>query len=143
MNQSNSTAEPWGACPTGEIARMVERVRGRRRRRRTVRIGGAVAGLLVMVAVGTLAVSQLSGPAEYRYGGIGCSDTRPLLEQYAAGRLDAETTGRIDAHLEQCPHCGPLYRKMKSGQRETPGATAGRSHTAGLVLLQSPREQSK
>lgn len=42
-------------------------------------------------------------------GGIDCDGVLAQLYDYIDGELDAETMGKIRAHLEKCKRCYPRY----------------------------------
>ena len=52
-----------------------------------------------------------------------CEWMREAIESYAAGRLGAEETERLEAHLKACPDCGRelrWVRALKAGVRAVP-----------------------
>ncbi len=68
--------------------------------------------LLTAFAAAYFTTGWLRQPTEYRYGGIACSEVKPLLPDYLAKKLDAELVRKIDVHLTECPDCRPMYRRM-------------------------------
>lgn len=109
MTDAEIREDGWQPCAPGEISGMVIRLQDRRR---AVVVGRTTfAAALVLCAA---AVSQYSGlsPAEHDCGGIVCSDVMAHLDAYRAGNLDGKTTGQVRVHLEECPVCGPKFRKM-------------------------------
>lgn len=112
--------DAWQPCAPGEISGMVDRLQDRRR---AVVVGRTTfaAAMVLLVA----AASQFSGlgpgpedvadkpkSGEHDCGGILCSDVVAHFEAYRTGTLDEETTAEVKAHLEECPLCGPKFRKM-------------------------------
>ncbi|MBC8290670.1 MAG: zf-HC2 domain-containing protein [Planctomycetes bacterium] len=110
----------WQPCAPGEISGMVTQLQDRRR---AVVVGRTtfVAAIVLLVA----AVSQFSGlnadpddvadkpnSGEHDCGGILCSDVVAHFEAFRTGTLDEETTAEVRAHLEECPLCGPKFRKL-------------------------------
>jgi len=92
---------------------MVGRIRTKQRVARVRQIGGSVA------AVALIAVVLVSGRSlirnvthEYYYGGIACSQVKPLLIAYHNGKLPAPLAEKIRCHLAACPVCGPKYKEM-------------------------------
>ncbi|MBW3597089.1 MAG: zf-HC2 domain-containing protein [Planctomycetes bacterium] len=55
-----------------------------------------------------------AGREEYSFGGIACSEVRDHLPEYAAGAVPEELAIRIRAHLEECPACQELMRRMQA-----------------------------
>lgn len=112
MTDSTSPRDPWPACPAGELTSMVGRSRARRRTQTLLRGAGATTGLLLLIAVGSLAAGRLGGPGENQHGGIACSEVQEVLADYRSGRLDADLTQQVARHLAGCELCGRLYREM-------------------------------
>lgn len=119
MDVKTKNQDPWNECPPGELQRMAERLKIRQRRQALKRIGSAATALTVVSAGGYVAGRWLLGPAENRYGGIACSEVMPLLTDYRAKKLDPPLMRKIAAHLAECPHCGPMYRKMAAEMEGT------------------------
>jgi RNA polymerase sigma-70 factor, ECF subfamily len=61
-------------------------------------------------------VSALATGAERRHALRGvpmrCWDARRHVSEYLDGALDTETARLVEAHLEQCPTCPPLYAAL-------------------------------
>lgn len=103
-------SDQWRPCPPGELRRIVARKRTRQRRRVLKKLAGTAAGLLVLGSGGYVASRWLSEPAEYRFGGIACSEVMRLLPDYREKKLGSVLSEKITAHLGECPKCGPIYR---------------------------------
>ncbi|MFV2065445.1 MAG: zf-HC2 domain-containing protein [Pirellulales bacterium] len=103
----------WGPCPTGELGRMVGRIRAKRRTTQVRRIGGTVAALALfsVVLVGGRSILRNS-TGEIRYGGLACSEVAPKLKDFHEGKLPAPLADKIRIHLAECPDCGAKYKKM-------------------------------
>lgn len=54
-----------------------------------------------------------------------CWDARSQVSDYLDGVLDAAVARRVEAHLEACPTCPPLYAALV-------GATDALARTTGL-----------
>jgi len=69
-------------------------------------------------------VSALATGAERRHALKGlpmrCWDARRHVSEYLDGALDPETVDIVEAHLESCPTCPPLYAALV-GVREVVG----------------------
>lgn len=61
-------------------------------------------------------VSALAAGAERRHALEGvpmrCWDARQHVSDYLDGTLDSETARTVEAHLERCPTCPPLYAAL-------------------------------
>ena len=103
----------WGPCPTGELGRMVGRIRSKRRSAQVRRIGGtaAVMALFAVMLVGGRSMIRNS-TGDIRYGGLTCSEVHPQLMAFHDGKLPAPLADKIRQHLKRCPDCGPKYEKM-------------------------------
>ncbi|WP_237226595.1 zf-HC2 domain-containing protein [Rubinisphaera sp. JC750] len=97
-------AQGWQDCRGGEIAACVRGVVSRRqaaRRSRIVQSTITVAGLLVVLGMGSLWMI----PPQAAVAEACCKDVHDMAEQYVHHELDAETTARIERHLEGCQRC--------------------------------------
>ncbi len=112
MNTESAHQDQWDACPAGELQRMVGRIKARRQRRLLTQVGSTAAALLTAFAAAFFTTGWLRQPTECRFGGIACSEVKPLLPDFLAEKLDAELARKVDIHLQQCPDCGPMYRRM-------------------------------
>lgn len=110
MNQALSSNERWQDCPPGELQRILETIKIRRRRRALRQLGGAGAAIALMGIFGYNAINWTSLPQEKRYGGLACSEVMELLPDYQARRLSAKLSRQVTIHLRQCPDCGPRFR---------------------------------
>ena len=121
--------DSWDACPSGELARMVEARNAQRRRRVMDRAAVVAACLMVCVAMGGFALGIFSpdhsapgGGASY--GGIACADVADCLPAYIAAErqdvanthLDEGTIASITEHLTHCPACRRHYEQTKLQQ---------------------------
>jgi hypothetical protein len=103
-----NTEERWRACPQGELGRLGARLRGRRRRRFAVRATGVLAVLLTCTALWTVAARD----RENHFAGLSCTEVSQLAMAYGEGKLDAELSGRVRSHVDQCRRCHDRYREM-------------------------------
>ena len=154
-DQKSSTSSEWGDCPQGTLAQGVRAIQRRRRRQEVVRLSTAAVSVFALVVVVGLAFQQFRPAPGFEYGNISCARTQSLLQAYATGDLDADTTARIEQHLDKCPHCGPLYEQMQTSADKTaassmhtrtdwPQAACGcaecRGHHAPAVTLVAVRD---
>jgi anti-sigma factor RsiW len=64
-------------------------------------------------------------PGEREVGGLRCGQVLGGLTEYAAGGLDAETRGRIEAHVRGCSQCerfGDEFARAIHSIRESAGS---------------------
>jgi hypothetical protein len=88
-----------------------------------VRSGVGVGMVAVVVVIGLLAAQQFRPATDPGMGNLTCADTQMLLQDYASGRLDAETAANVEIHLANCPDCRVMYEQT----RVTPGKAATRA----------------
>lgn len=62
--------------------------------------------------------APVEAPAAGPPGGIECADVMRNVDGFLAGRLDRETTAKVEQHLAACPMCGPYVRGMRSTRVE-------------------------
>ncbi len=120
MDKKSTPVDDWQPCPPGELKRMADRIRLRERRKALKKMGAAGAALLVAVGGGYLAKEWFDQPREYHFGGIACSEVMPLLPDYRAGKLDELLRNQVSEHLDKCPNCGPMYRRMLDEMQRPP-----------------------
>lgn len=116
----NGPTNDWEPCPEGTLAGTVRGIQRRRNRREFVGLGIVAVGVFALFALIGLVVQPFGSSPGFDHGNITCAETKPLLPDYLAGKLDEETTARISKHLAACPDCKPLFEKMQSSV----GATA-------------------
>ena len=116
-----STSEPkpdgWEACPPGTLTRTVRTLQTQGRDRRRARVVGLTGGLAVLALVSVMIVQQMGvgGGTVPTMGKITCATVQSLLPAYVVGKLEAAVMGRIESHLDACPHCRDQYKKAKDG----------------------------
>ncbi|HUS38572.1 MAG: zf-HC2 domain-containing protein [Pirellulales bacterium] len=124
MNESNQRSSAgWDACPDGMLSQAVLGFNRNRRKQEVVRTAVAAIGFVTLVVIVGLVARQFLPVAGPNFGNITCTDTQSLMQQYAAGTLDAETSANVDEHLARCDGCRLMFEKMMA----TAGKTAARS----------------
>jgi hypothetical protein len=73
------------------------------------------------VGVGVWSTGWRSSPQESYFGGIACHEVQEQMPAMLAGTLPVELKARIEAHLQQCPACREMMRKMQTGQAVASG----------------------
>ena len=110
----------WTTCPSGALGRLGGRLRARRR---TALLRESALLILVAASIG-VAAGYLASPGAkppssspgYHFAGISCDKVRALLPDLMAGRLEEAQAMQIRQHVMQCPGCGPLMERMRSGE---------------------------
>ncbi len=110
MTSEPQHSESWEACPQGTLARVAAQRRAQLRSRQFTKAIAASAAVVVLLLAGTFLMPR--SPSENDFGGILCSEVKPILPDYRAGTLDAELRAKVDTHLANCEMCGTAYRKM-------------------------------
>ena len=101
--------DDWGACPEGEIQRMVSQIRRNRRRQAVTQAAGVSAVLLLTF---TIAATFYALRPDDPHGGLACAEVLQYLPDYRAGATEADLTDRIATHLENCSSCRLQYQQM-------------------------------
>lgn len=99
----------WITCPQGELNRLANRLRSRRRRMHTAMAGAA---LLLLLVVGFGVWSLRPSEEQYNFAGITCKRVQSLAMAYSEGTLAADLRDRVNAHIDQCPRCHDRFREM-------------------------------
>jgi hypothetical protein len=113
MNDSPDTQnDNWAACPEGTVRGLVSQLQTRKRNEKIQRGVAIVAMLFVSVFLGSYVAGWLT-PDSKDFGGISCRQVVEHAEGYVTQSLDAETRGKISAHLKQCDHCRPIIENLQ------------------------------
>lgn len=104
-------ADGFEPCPSGEFARLAQRLRTRRNRRTLLRSLGAAAAC---TAAGALLWHWLDAinTSDPLIAGIRCSQVRALASAYMSGKLAPSVRRQIALHLAQCDRCQRFVRDM-------------------------------
>jgi hypothetical protein len=141
MPDNTNSEGRWETCPPRTLVRYGTRHRSQLRRRRAVL--GAVAATAVLAVAAPWSVFRAVEPGpddafcrpEYRFGGISCSEVRPVLPDLLAGTLDEELAARVEIHVGLCPQCSALARRMMPGQSSiSPSSRRPRHHVCSHCL---------
>src|SRR6056297_1955805 len=113
-SQDPAAPSGWDPCASGTISQLHRQLQSRHRRERVVRVGTPLA-VCVLLAVGLWSargVTERSGPAEYHFGGVACSEVQASMQLFVQGRLEPSEQQAFAAHLEQCTVCQELMEAM-------------------------------
>ncbi len=104
-------ADGFEPCPSGEFARLAQRLRARRNRRTLLCSLGAAAACTGAGALlwHWLSAVNTSDPA---IAGIRCSQVRARAAAYVRGELAAEEQRQFALHLAECERCRRFVRAM-------------------------------
>lgn len=105
-------AETWTDCAPGTLSELSRNLH-RARRRKTIRRVGTPLLVIALVGLGVWSVNAPTGPSEFTFGGICCSEVQLKLPQYAAGGLERDERRAVGTHLERCPICQEKLRAMQ------------------------------
>jgi hypothetical protein len=102
-----TSQDNWTPCERGEVSGMVDRLQRIRRRVLLQRAVTATVCVLGLITVGTVYWGQDESvtPLSHR-------EALRLLSEYHVGRLDADTTARMKAHLARCESCRVRLREL-------------------------------
>lgn len=115
VHSTTNIRDFWEPCPSGELRRMVGRIKTCQRRQFLQKLGGLAAGVAAVGAGGYAAAWWLSPSEDQPYGGITCTEVMAIMPLYHAGRLDPDLANKVTIHLAKCSHCAWTYRR-KYGQ---------------------------
>lgn len=119
----NPRPADWGPCPTGEVHRLVHRMRARRRLHvvAAALFCSAALGVLVTVAASIAPPHRQSStsPAQL-VAGLTCGDVKAKLDGYRAGTLETKLMHKIERHLAQCPHCRDCLQDINRSEPKPP-----------------------
>lgn len=103
----------WEPCSSGEISGLVTKIKHRRRNSAMLEFGGGtLLGIVIAVAAFQfLNVNQ--NKDQLKYGGLTCAEVKAKATDYFADNLTAVEKMQVDLHLEACPRCGPIFKRMK------------------------------
>ncbi|MFQ5731008.1 MAG: zf-HC2 domain-containing protein [Planctomycetaceae bacterium] len=134
VGQHNDSPQEWGRCGSGEIARMVRRIKTRRRTKFGAQLaGGALLGVLLGFGFLQLRSAWVDARAGTEIAGVTCREVREKAQAFRDGTLPKDERDRIAAHLEECEECAKLVRT----EMERPNGTQ-REGNAGRSLSRLP-----
>lgn len=112
MNKTPHHPDQWDACPAGELEQVAQQMRSQRRVRTLAQLSAPAAVLVLALVVGGVVVQQIRNSTDPAVGDITCAKVRLLMDDYIAGKLSGPLANQVKAHVEKCPHCSALYKKM-------------------------------
>ncbi len=127
----------WKACPRGELSRLGDRLRGRRRRRSALRAGSVLAVLVTCVGLWALNAR----PRDNTFAGISCTRVMELAMAYRQGTLAPDLSRQVRTHVEQCPPCHKRFDEMGLLSRRNPERWGHLVKVAVHAATETPHEQ--
>ena len=118
MTEASTHPDRWQPCPRGELQRMAALLKTRRQRKNSFRVTAAATGLTVALLAAAFIWQRSTTYSEIEPLKMTCDQVRPLLADFAAGRIaDARLDASIRQHLDACPPCAAMYRRIVSAQQ--------------------------
>ncbi len=121
MNTDSNNQDQWNPCDQGEIGKLVQHLKDRRRTQ-VLQRNATVALLLMMVGFSGYFVFSGGGLGDAGHGGIVCTDVMRQADEFIANSLDAQTNDNIREHIVHCDACRIQIEKMRAELNE-PAAT--------------------
>jgi hypothetical protein len=115
MSENQSNAKDWQSCPQGEMGRLVAGLRGKRRTRQSIVIGGTAAAVVVVLMLGNLGISMMQNPG---IAGLTCQQVASMAGDYVEGKLDLDQTEQVRLHAEKCGHCRAEIAKLRKAKAD-------------------------
>ncbi len=121
MTDRDVDQQPWGACPSGELRALAQRLQAEHRRRGVVRIAQFSAlGLLVIgagIATGSLVVGRRAPGVPPVLASLNCQECKEHFEAYhlhltGDQPMGTELAERMRAHLLHCKSCRLAFEKQ-------------------------------
>ncbi len=111
--------DTWSPCPPGTLSRCGERAKGKVRLRRMA-TSAAVAVVLFagLLAGNRLLFQETLFPGETQHGGLWCHEVAVAIPSMVAGELSAEQKSQVEIHLQNCPRCRALLKRMQQEQMQ-------------------------
>lgn len=132
--------QQWRACH-GEVVRLGETLRRRRRVRAVQRGAATTAGIMCFVVAGYFMFGN-QARRDQRFGGIPCRRVMQLADAYLAGDLDAETADKVRQHLDECVACqARLERLMRQTVDHEVGGVREMATQSKAPVADSPDEE--
>jgi len=127
MAKSQHAEDGWLPCPPGTLAGLSSNLKSQERWTQVRRVSSVAAALMIAVAAGVWYTGQQPpGMENHSYGGITCVEVRDSMPQMMDGSASQELMMKVQAHLDECPRCAELAKKMK--EREMHAATESMLH---------------
>jgi predicted anti-sigma-YlaC factor YlaD len=117
MTSECETSDEWSACPEGTLAKLAGRLRAKRRRTVALRAACAVGLAAVLLSLAVL-LPKRHAADDFFHGGLYCSQVRPALPDYRAGKLKGKFLGQVERHLAECEPCRQVLKELEKNSAE-------------------------
>jgi len=145
MPSKRETTDPWEACPSGELGRMVQRLDTSQLRARRKQVFSTALLSTAVFACVVFVVGSMMDSNSTHYGGIACSYCCSHFDEYqphVAGELvheDAAFVTSMRVHLEKCSFCHDRFNATYPGLLSA-GCAPSTRPVALVALRQSTRQ---
>ena len=118
MTTTENRRDSWTECGPGTLGIYANRQKSRILKQRLVGVGGVASICLLALLAwnsfmpGTTVKPNTKTSMEPNYGGIVCSSVKAVANAHLAGTLDAETSQKIELHLQECPLCRAFMEQL-------------------------------
>jgi len=94
----------------------------RAKRRRTIawRAAGVTAAAAVAILLTAHFIPARHAADDYFHGGLYCSQVRPVLPDYRAGKLHGKFLSQVEQHLAECPPCRRVLNGLNAQATNLP-----------------------
>jgi len=133
MSENQSNTSEWQSCPQGEMGQLVAGLRGKRRTRQSMVIGGTASAVVVLLLVGNFAINKMQPPPNI--AGLTCRQVASMAQNYVDGKLDPAQAERVRLHAEKCRHCRAAIAKLRKAKADGDVAV----HRSRLLQDRAPR----
>ena len=122
MTKLETRQESWKECGPGSLGHYAKQQKIQILKRRLVRLGGVASICLLAAMTWSVFLPRSNDKTgtktvmEPNYGGIVCSSVRAIAKSHLSGTLDAETTQKIELHLQECPLCRGFMEQLGNVQ---------------------------
>ncbi len=120
MTGESQTNDDWAACPAGTLQGLAGRLRTKRRRTIAAKAACVAAALIVATLLTAQFVPKRHAADDYLHGGLYCSQVRPVLPDYRAGKLQGELLSQVEQHLAKCPPCRRVLAGLNAQSASPP-----------------------
>ena len=129
--------QEWSPCPAGELSKMIDTRRARKRRKVIDRCAVVLASVMGLVAVGGFALGLFTPDPAAAPASIACSEVLDHLPEYVRGTLDDSLQQRMATHLDHCPSCHSHYEELLAKPSNTDAIARGEQRQVNWLLFAS------
>ena len=143
MNTLENRQDNWKKCSPGTLGLYANRQKLRILKRRMVGAGSVASICLLVALTWKTFLPQTTENAnseilmEPNYGGIVCSSVKAVAKAHLVGTLDAETTQKIEHHLQECALCRAFMEQLGNVQAGRSGYRTNRERNVTFTTTQA------